>query len=123
MFKVPNAYRDRIHPLLGSGNSAGNSGLFIIPHKMLGYEYRVIASDGMEWEHVSVQIGRIGFSAERCPTWEEMCYIKNLFWDESDCVIQYHPSKDQYVNRHPYVLHLWRPINQSIPIPSKQLVG
>jgi hypothetical protein len=76
------------------------------------------------WEHVSVSIA---FPEKkiplRCPSWEEMCYIKSLFWDEVDCVLQYHPSKDQYVNRHPYVLHLWRPIGQVIPIPDKSMVG
>ena len=57
------------------------------------------------WEHVSISL-----LARRLPTWEEMCYIKDLFWDEEEEVIQLHPKKSEYVN---YVeaLHLWRPCN------------
>ena len=35
---------------------------------------------------------------------------KALFWDEDDCVIQYHPPRSEYVNNHQNCLHLWRPI-------------
>jgi hypothetical protein len=37
-------------------------------------------------------------------------------------VIQYHPAKGEYVNRHETTLHLWRPIGKEIP-PPKELVG
>jgi hypothetical protein len=123
MFHVPNQYRDRDHPVFGSDDSIGNSGLFIIQKKGV-LQYRCLASDGLEWEHVSISIAFPNKNVPlRCPTWDEMCFIKKLFWDEEDCVIQYHPSKDQYVNRHPYVLHLWRPIGQVIPIPPKEMIG
>ena len=62
-------------------------------------------------------------SKGRIPTWEEMCKIKSLFWDEEDTVIQYHPAKTEYVNNHPNVLHLWRSIDQVIPTPPTELVG
>ena len=124
MFHVINKYREREHPQLKSDDSYGNNGFFIIPYqKPNGLQYRVQASDGMGWEHISVSIALPGRQALRCPTWGEMCYIKKLFWDEEDCVIQYHPAKSEYVNRHPYVLHLWRPIDQVIPIPEKIMVG
>lgn len=52
---------------------------------------------------------------DRCPTWEEMCQVKDLFWDDEDVVMQFHvPSKD-HVNNHPYCLHLWRPVYNSEP--------
>lgn len=109
---------------MASDDSYGNNGFFFIPYqKSNSLEYRVQASDGMGWEHCSISIALPGKQALRCPTWEEMCYIKDLFWDKEDCVIQYHPSKDQYVNRHPFVLHLWKPINQVIPIPDKSMIG
>lgn len=60
------------------------------------------ASDGGGWEHVSVS------TIERCPTWDEMCKVKSLFWDDDDLVVQYHPPASEYVNNHPYTLHLWR---------------
>ena len=124
MFNVPNKYRERNNPLLKSDDSFGNNGFFLIPHHRINnYQYRVQASDGMGWEHVSVSVGENRKAQRRCPTWEEMCYIKSLFWDEDDCVIQYHPAKSEYVNMHQFVLHLWRPINEDIPIPLKIMVG
>jgi hypothetical protein len=84
---------------------------------------RIIASAGVEnsqfsWEHVSVSTSRA-----RTPTWAEMCQVKDLFWDEEDCVVQYHPPRSDYVNHHPYVLHLWRPIGVTLPRPPSIMVG
>lgn len=70
------------------------------------------------FEHVSVSV----VGEKRCPTWEEMNYIKNLFWLPEECVLQYHPPQSEYVNDHPYVLHLWRPIGVEIPRPPKLCV-
>jgi hypothetical protein len=101
--------------------NASRLGVLDLPAKLL-YTTRlhVIASDyeAMGWEHVSVSVAEGG----RCPTWEEMCFIKDLFWDDTDCVMQLHPPKSDYVNTHHYVLHLWRPIFQPIPRPPKELV-
>ena len=49
--------------------------------------------------------------------------MKDLFFDDEETVIQYHPKKSQYVNQHPYCLHLWRPFNADVPLPPKELVG
>lgn len=116
MFHVPNLYRFRDkNSLYGSDDSIGNNGAFYISFE--SYELKCIASDGMDWEHVSVSL------PHRCPNWKEMCHIKSIFWDDEDIVIQYHPKKSEYVNNHPYVLHLWRPIKKEIPRPPKILVG
>ena len=104
MFKVPEKYRIKTG-LYASTKEDGNNGAF-----MIGKLY-VIASDGEEWEHVSIS------TKGRQPRWNEMCKIKDIFWDAEDCVIQYHPPESRYVNDHPNVLHLWRPINMSIPQP------
>lgn len=120
-FKVPEKYRIANGPY-GSDERAGNNGAFKIPCDAGGHKklvLRVIASDGEGWEHVSVS----PVNAQRTPFWEEMSYIKNLFWDSEDCVVEYHPPKANYVNMHPYTLHLWRPIEASIPIPHDYLVG
>ena len=71
-----------------------------------------------EWEHVSVH-AREGkrFSAPRTPTWAEMCFTKELFWEDDEAVVQYHPPKVSYVNQHPHVLHLWRHRTTPIPLP------
>lgn len=110
MFHVPEKKRI-MEGNLGSNKSDGNNGFF-----KMG-PFVMIASDGMGWEHVSVSL------PHRTLTWEEMCMIKDMFWDEEDCVVQYHPPKSDYINNHPYVLHLWRPINQEIPRPPSILVG
>jgi len=101
--------------MFGSEASYGNNGYFIIPFE--SYELVVIASDGEGWEHVSVSL------RNRTPNWREMCFIKSLFWDDQDCVIQYHPPASEYVNNHDHCLHLWKPINQEIPVPPSILVG
>lgn len=82
-----------------------------------GSYYFVIASNGEGWEHVSVS------HPQRIPSWEVMCKIKDLFFHEEEIVMQLHPKKSEYVNNHPNCLHLWRPIEESIPTPPKFLVG
>lgn len=72
----------------------------------------IVFSDGGNWDHVSVTV-----DAPRCPTWEEMCEVKDIFWWPADCVVQYHPPQSQYRNHHPYCLHLWRPQKKEIPLP------
>ena len=114
MFKVPNEYRIRDGEL-GSTDEIGNNGAFLIPYQ--SFMLRVIASDGKGWEHVSVSL------SNRCPNWREMCFIKDLFWDGEDVVMQYHPKKSEYVNLHDNCLHLWRPVGEEIPTPPKELVG
>ena len=80
----------------------------------------VMVSSGDEtirWEHVSVS------TRTRCPTWAEMAWVKSLFWEDEEVVIQYHPSKSQYVNYHPYCLHMYRPLDLVIPCPPTITVG
>ena len=95
----------------------GNNGLFVIHKERI--TYRCIASDGGGWEHVSVSM-----PSNRTPTWKEMCWIKSKFWEEEDCVVQYHPPKSEYINYHSHCLHLWRPTGGVIiPRPHPALVG
>ena len=56
-------------------------------------------------QHVSIEL-----YARRLPTWEEMCFVKDIFWDEEEEVVQIHPKKSHYVNL-TEALHLWRPVN------------
>lgn len=80
--------------------------------------YNLIISWGGGWEHASISI----IGENRCPTWDEMCFIKNLVWKMNECIVQYHPPESQYVNNHPYVLHLWKPIKETMPMPPKMFV-
>lgn len=118
MFHVPNNWRVRGHHDLASSDADGNNGMFVIPAGLRRpMAMRCVASDGIGWEHVSVSV------SGRCPTWEEMCYVKSVFWDPEDVVLQYHPRESDYVNNHPYCLHLWRPIGVVIPTPPSIAVG
>jgi hypothetical protein len=121
MFHVPHQYRIR-KGLMGSDDSYGNNGAFLIPPKIPGRELWIIASDGYEFEHVSVHAANAR-NKQFIPCWEEMCYIKDLFWDAEDAVMQLHPPRSTWVNTHAYTLHLWRPLAAAIPLPPDLLVG
>jgi hypothetical protein len=114
-FRVPNKFRVRAGRL-ASNDDIGNNGAFEVKLRH-GQTVFVIASDGLGWEHVSVS------RRDRCPTWDEMCQIKALFWGEDDCVVQYHPPRSEYVNNHPNCLHLWRPTGAAMPMPDSLLIG
>lgn len=91
------------------------------PHGAFRFTFRgavllVIASGEGGWDHVSVSC------AKRCPEWDEMEFIKRLFFREDECAMQLHPPLSQYVNVHPHVLHLWRPHAQPIPQPPMAFV-
>lgn len=112
--------------MLKSTDADGNNGCFVIPISKGKFRYFIIAiaSDGEGWEHVSAQVTDVkGDTLGRTPTWEEMCVIKDIFWDKSDFVIQIHPPEDDYVNNHPFVLHLWRPTDADLPQPNPLMVG
>lgn len=80
---------------------------------------RVIASDGMDWQHVSVSFGAV----RGTPSWEVMCKVKELFWEPEDWVVQFHPAESEYVNMHHGCLHLWRCLNAEQPKPNSIMVG
>jgi|SRR5579863_1158675 len=120
MMHVPEEYRVKSGSF-ATNKGDGNNGLFLFPR---GSDvFQCIVSDGMGWEHVSVTGRTKNRNVYFTPSWEDMCFIKDAFWDDEDCVIQYHPKKSEYVNNHPYVLHLWRPTSQELPTPNNILVG
>lgn len=135
MFHVPERYRQAfVSPITGTEVSLASRGeprgYFVIPPSVAHRRrcaLRAVASDGVgtaeaglgkiEWEHVSVS------TPVRCPTWDEMSYVKSMFWDDEDAVIQFHPPRSEYVNCHPYCLHLWRPVGIELPRPPAIMVG
>ena len=104
--KTPEQYRIK-KGALKSDASNGNNGAFEIPFSLRTKAF-VIASDGLGWEHVSVHV--VSDGKERTPTWSEMCKIKELFWDDGESVVQFHPKSSEYVNQHKHCLHLWKKI-------------
>lgn len=92
-------------------------GVFEIAHK--GVLLCVTACDGnvndTGWDHVSVS------TFDRCPTWEEMCYIKRQFFKDNETVLQFHPPTNSYIT-HEHCLHLWRPIRWNVRMPPPKCV-
>lgn len=126
--KVPEQYRVKNHPLLGSSPEMGCNGFFVIPHhRIADYFYNCMVSDGMGWEHVSVTLTKKisasrSIPVERCCTWEEMCFMKDVFWEKQEAVMQVHPPEKDYVSNHHFCLHLWKPAS-GFPLPDPVMVG
>lgn len=127
MKNTPNVQAERYRirsGQLATNSKDGNNGGFRVPQKN-GPDLLVIISDGQHpadpyhgsWEHVSVS------TSTRCPTWDEMSRIKDLFFREDEVVVQFHPARSNYVNDHPYCLHLWRNRDWDFEMPPKVLVG
>ena len=55
-----------------------------------------------EWERVIV------YMHSRCATYDEMCRMKDCFFEKDEIAIQIHPPKSEYVNICEFALHLWR---------------
>lgn len=115
-FNVPEMYRVT-KGRMGSDKTVGNNGAFYVPMIRTPVVLAVIASCGEGWEHVSVSL------SDRCPTWAEMCRVKELFWGPEDCVVQFHPAKSEYVNVHPNCLHLWRREGTNWETPPMWMIG
>jgi hypothetical protein len=101
----------------GDTAAGTGAGLFVVRGK--GAVLRIMSADdqGEGWEHVSVSLH------DRCPTWDEMCFVKDLFWLPEEAVFQLHPPESEYVNNHPFCLHLWRSTAVPIPLPPSIFVG
>lgn len=102
------------HRLMGEPGAP--YGAFEVKHPPTSGRLRIVASSDL-WEHVSVSL------KNRTPTWAEMEFVCRLFWDEEEAVMQLHPPRSQWVSNHPFCLHLFRPIDQAIPLPPVGMVG
>lgn len=116
-FSRAEKYRWR-NPSLPKHSFGDPHGAFLI--KRIGLEdIRIVANNEfMGWEHVSVSLSR-----GKTPTWSDMCFVKDLFWEAEDCVVQFHPPKSEYVNFVDNCLHLWRWVGGEFPQPSSIMVG
>lgn len=87
--------------------------------RMPNWTGSVIWSLGGGWEHVSVAPRQ----RKIVPSWEDMCWLKDMFFEEQECVVQYHPPKSECVNNLSNCLHLWRPVYENMPTPPSIMVG
>lgn len=93
----------------------GGSGVISMP----GWKGSVIYSFGGGWEHVSVSPEKMRV----IPSWDDMCLIKSIFWNDDEEVIQVHPKTTEYVNNMPNCLHLWRCTYREMVLPPSCFVG
>ena len=114
-YKKIKRYRVR-DGLMGSTEQMKNNGVWVFRYAGTLDPIRVIASDGGDWDHVSVSM------LHQIPTWEVMCWIKDIFWNKEETVMQLHPPSSEYINLHPNVLHMWKPQKALIPMPPLHMV-
>lgn len=69
------------------------------------------------WEHVSIS------GQKFTPSWAEMCWVKDVFWLAEEPAFQMHPPKSEWVNNHPFCLHLWALIPGIVPVTSEVKIG
>ena len=112
---------------MASAPAYGMNGFFLVKRK--GERLKIMVSDGSEgdweeagftgepWEHVSVSL------QHRCPSWNEMEYVKRLFWEPWETVMQIHPSLPEYVDCCSTCLHLWKPTRTKIPTPPRETLA
>lgn len=93
-----------------------DGGAFQLKSPVDGRALRIVASCGMEWDHVSVS------RADRAPTWQELEHVKRLFFEPDETAMQLHVPASDHINVHAHCLHLWRPQKVAIPRPDPILV-
>ena len=115
--KLPaNLIRFRVHlPGYETVPDDDIQGAFIIPY--MAYELKVICGVGDGWDHVSVS------RKYRQPTWDEMDWIRRLFFESGETVLQIHPPVDLHINYHEHVLHLWRAWGVEFTLPPRYMIA
>lgn len=84
------------------------------------YDLCIIVSWGMGWDHVSIHAQAT--EGDFTPFWEDMAYVKALFFKSSETVLQYHPAAEHYINAHEHTLHLWREQGVEVVLPPPDMV-
>jgi hypothetical protein len=102
------------------------NGAFRLRCPVTGALLAIICSDGAHWleerlpgpawEHVSVS------HKSRVPNHTELCWVKRQFFEDLETVVHFYPPEPEYVNVHPNVLHLWRPVTVELPRPPRACV-
>lgn len=106
------------HPLGFEHKPGDNYGWFKLHNPSNGHALFVMAAPSdSEWQHVSVS------RRFECPNWDDMCFVKSMFWGPEDCVVQFHPPESDYVNMAKTCLHLWSWKGGEFPRPPSILVG
>lgn len=72
--------------------------------------------DGRRWMHVSVS------HRDRLPTWPELKTVKDMLIGPDTVAIQVFPRAAEFVNVHPFCLHLWHCLDGDV-IPDFRVDG
>ena len=108
---ITSSFRIRV----GMQAADGFNGDITLPH----WTGSIVCSTGAGWEHVSVAPYRKNIT----PSWDDMCMIKDIFFNDDEAVIQIHPPRAEYVNLKENCLHLWRCTYKEMVLPPAILVG
>lgn len=114
-----NAHRDKSSDVIREFGSIGDEecGRFFFLSPIDRGLLCVIAATGEGWDHVSVS------RKNRVPNWYEMEYIKRKFFLPEEVAFEFHVAESDHISNHPHCLHLWRPVDQVIPLPPSWMVG
>lgn len=107
------AYRSRDRAIVERYGSTGDgkNGAFVVPSPIDRQPLRIIASSDLGWDHVSVS------RKNRAPNQTELDYIHRLFFRDDETAVQFFVPAREHINEHPHCLHLWRPLDASLPKP------
>ena len=81
-----------------------------------GRDWKDCGLSGEVWQHVSVSL------AKRAPTWREMEFVRELFFNDDELVLQFSVPREKHINVHDNCLHLWKPTETFIPLPPQATV-
>jgi len=85
------------------------AGTFINRARRLGAIFSVEReADGKRWIHVSVS------HRDRLPTWDELRSVKDWTLGDARWAISVFPVAAEYVNDHPFCLHLWHCLDGAV---------
>ena len=76
-----------------------------------------IDSRGHSWAHVSMS------RAASLPTWADLRKVRDEFLPRDRAVVQVFPPEGEYVNMHPFVLHLWSDLSDHGYLPDFRFQG
>ena len=100
----------RVHPDHGGSPAGANYGWFVFANGL-----RVMLTTALGWEHVSVS------RSIAPPSWDDMLWVRRLFWRPEEWVMQLYPPDGQYIGLAANAVHLWRPTMLAIPTPPLEL--
>jgi hypothetical protein len=95
------------------GDDETGGGVDVIINKQ---HFRILYAWGGGWDHISIS------TPTRTPMWHEMETIKRIFFKDNECAMQLHVPVERHINCHPFVLHIWRPQREKIPLPPSIMV-